>query len=293
LRPILRRDFFKNITKGAVAFVGANTIASAQNISQHNHQFQSKDFVPPWYQLGYIIPHRYTDMDAYQFYKVAPEGVMLVTTGLDLKEYTIDSVEAQMPALNSALDLLAKRGVNRISLSGVPVAAALGPKRMRALLAEASARTGIECDTDMEAHISSMKNLGVTKLAIASRWPDAVNNAVAQYLATEGIEVVITKSQGRSLAQNKEAKALADHQLALDLGREALKAAPQAQGLLLPGGLWYAIYAVPILEAEFGKPVFLNVLSTTSAAMRSKSYKSKIQGSGKSDPYWGKVLAAS
>ena len=42
--------------------------------------------ISPWYQLGYVIPHLYTDLDAYQFYRVAPEGMMLVTTGLNLKE---------------------------------------------------------------------------------------------------------------------------------------------------------------------------------------------------------------
>ena len=31
--------------------------------------------VSPWYQLGYVIPHLYTDMDAYQFYRVAPDGL--------------------------------------------------------------------------------------------------------------------------------------------------------------------------------------------------------------------------
>jgi arylmalonate decarboxylase len=292
VKKINRRDFINNVSYSTLALAGISSTSSAQNISQQTTQFKPKEFVPPWYQLGYIIPHRYTDMDSYQFYKVAPDGVMLVTTGLDLKEYTIESVESQLPSLYSALDLLAKKGVDRISLSGVPIAAALGPTRMRALLEEARKRTGIECDTDMEAHISTMKNLGVTKLAIASRWSDAVNNAVTQYLATEGIEVVVCKSRGRSLTQNKEANALSDHHLALELGREAMRAAPQAQALLLPGGLWYAIYAVPILEAEFGKPVLLNVLSTTSAAMHSKSYKAKIQGSGKSDPYWGKVLAS-
>jgi hypothetical protein len=34
----------------------------------------------PWYRLGYIIPHRHTDMDGYQFARVAPDGMMLVTT---------------------------------------------------------------------------------------------------------------------------------------------------------------------------------------------------------------------
>jgi len=42
--------------------------------------------ISPWYQLGYVIPHLYTDLDAYQFYRVAPEGMMLVTTGLNLND---------------------------------------------------------------------------------------------------------------------------------------------------------------------------------------------------------------
>jgi hypothetical protein len=76
--------------------------------------------IAPWYQLGYIIPHRYTDLDAYQFYKVAPEGMMLVTTGLDLAEYTLASVEAQMPAFSACLDLLAQRGWTALRSAAYP-----------------------------------------------------------------------------------------------------------------------------------------------------------------------------
>lgn len=247
--------------------------------------------IAPWYQLGYIIPHRYTDLDGYQFYRVAPEGMMLVTTGLDLAEYTLESVESQMPTFYSALDLLAKKQVDLISLSGVPVAAALGRKRMLALLEDARARTGLPCDTDAEAHIATLKHLGVTKIAIASRWSDAVNTGLIAYLADAGIEVLVCKSRGRSLSQNKSASALADHELALTLGREALKEAPEAQALLMPGGLWFAIHAVPILEAEFGKPVLLNILSTTCSALRSCPEAQKANAP-KPDPHWGMVLAS-
>ena len=41
--------------------------------------------IHPWYQLGYIIPHLTVDMDAYQFYRIAPEGMMLITPCLDLQ----------------------------------------------------------------------------------------------------------------------------------------------------------------------------------------------------------------
>jgi maleate cis-trans isomerase len=244
--------------------------------------------ITPWHQLGYIIPHLYTDMDAYQFYRTAPEGMMLLTTGLDLKQYSLASVEEQMPALWKAFDLLASKKCNRIALSGVPVASALGREKMREILAEAESRTGIPCDTDLEAHIATLQHFGATRIALATRWPEAVTTALKGYLAQAGIEVVAMRSHARSLQENKYSSAAGDHQLALDLGREVMESAPDAQALLMPGGLWFAIHAVPILDAEFGKPVLLNILSTTWAALHAA--KDRIRQ--RPDPRWGKVLAS-
>jgi maleate cis-trans isomerase len=244
--------------------------------------------ISPWYQLGYVIPHLYTDLDAYQFYRVAPEGMMLVTTGLNLREYSLAAVETELPTLWQRFDLLAKKKVDRLSLSGVPVASALGRKKMREILAEAQSRTGLACDTDLEAHIATLQHLGATKIALATRWPDSVVSALTRYLAEAGIEVLAVRSRSRTLDQNKESSAAADHELALELGREVMRAAPGAQALLMPGGLWYAIHAVPMLEAEFGKPVLLNILSTTWAALHAAGKRMLHRP----DPRWGKVLAS-
>jgi len=246
------------------------------------------NIIHPWYQLGYVIPHLYTDMDAYQFYRVAPEGMMLITTGLDLKDYTLAAVEKELPTLWHRFDLLAKKKVDRIALSGVPVASALGRTKMREILAEGAKRTGIACDTDLEAHIATLQHFGATKIALATRWPESVVGALTRYLAEAGIEVIAEASRVRTLEQNKHSSAADDHDLALELGRVALKKAPGAQALLMPGGLWHAIRAVPLLEAEFGKPVLLNILSTTWAALRAAG--SRMQK--RPDPRWGKVLAS-
>lgn len=244
--------------------------------------------VTPWYQLGYVIPHLYTDLDAYQFYRVAPEGMMLVTTGLDLQEYSLAAVERELPVLWRRLELLAARRVDRIALSGVPIAAVLGRGKMREILAQAQARTGLACDTDLEAHIAVLQHLGASRIALATRWPEAVNSALAAYLGEAGIEVLACRSRARSLDQNKQAAAAADHALALELGREAMRAAPHAQALLLPGGLWFAIHAAPMLEQEFGRPVLLNILSTTWAALHACARELPQRP----DPRWGAVLAS-
>jgi maleate cis-trans isomerase len=242
----------------------------------------------PWYQLGYVIPHLYTDMDAYQFYRVAPEGMMLVTTGLDLKDYTLAAVEQELPALWRRFDLLAGKRVDRISLSGVPIAAALGRKRMREILAEGRSRTGLPCDTDLEAHVAVLQHLGATRIALATRWAGAVNDALASYLSEAGIEVVARASRPRSLDQNKHSSAAEDHDLALELGSRVLREAPAAQALLMPGGLWHAIHAVPLIEAEHGRPVLINIASTIWAALRAAGGRILRRP----DPRWGRVLAS-
>ena len=88
----------------------------------------------PWFQLGYITPHVFVDTVTYQFYRLAPPGLMLVTANLDLADYTRDAVEHELPLFWSHVATLAKRRVDRIVQAGVPVAAALGRERMQALL---------------------------------------------------------------------------------------------------------------------------------------------------------------
>jgi maleate cis-trans isomerase len=159
---------------------------------------------------------------------------------------------------------------------------------MREILSEAQSRTGLPCDTDLEAHIATLKHFGATRVALATRWPEAVNDALVRYLAEAGIEVIARRSRARSLQANKESSPADDHLLAVELGGQVLRDAPQAQALLMPGGLWHAIHAVPLLEAEHGRPVLLNILSTTWAALHAAGARMLKRP----DPSWGKVLAS-
>lgn len=243
--------------------------------------------IHPWHQLGYIIPHLQTDMDAYQFYNIAPKGMILVTTGLNLQGHSMEAVEAELPAFWRAIDILKKKKVDRIALSGVPVASYLGRKRMREMLAEAEQRSGIPCDTDLEAHIAALKHLGATKIALATRWHEPTNTALTKYLNEAGIEVVALRAQGSTLQQHKLANPAADHQLALDLA-QVLRDTPQAQAIMMPGGLWHAMHAVPLIEAEYGVPATLNITATTWAALHAAGPHLLHKPEAK----WGRLLAS-
>jgi maleate cis-trans isomerase len=247
------------------------------------------EIVNPWYYLGYIIPHLYTDMDAYQFYRIAPEGMVLITTQLNLQDRTLPALEKELPTLWERYDLLAGLGrLDRIALSGVPLAAMMGRKRTLALLEEASARTGLPCDTDMEAHIRALKHLGASRIALGVRWDASFNQKVISYLNEAGMEVVASYALGSSFHGSKRTKAAEDHLRALEVGRKLLLEAPSAQALMMPGGLWLTIYAASMIEQEFGKPVTLNITATTWAALHAAG--NRLQR--RPDKRWGRLLAS-
>lgn len=82
------------------------------------------------------------------------------------------------------------------------------------------------------------------------------------------------------MAENATLGAADGMRMAVDLGRAALAAAPTAQALVLPGGRWLSIHAVTQLEAEFGKPVLLNLNASLWAALNSAGRGLPLAGHG-------------
>lgn len=223
---------------------------------------------PIWFKLGHIVPHLRLDLNPYQFYRVAPPGVMLVTVPFDLADYSASSVREALTGLWDRVDSLMERDVDRVVLAGVPVAASLGRPRTLELIDQIAARTGRPADSDLEAHAKAVHNLGANKVAMATRWDREVNDAVERYLLDAGITVVSMVAKGRDVGQNKSSDPNADHDLMLRMGREAVRAAGGAADvLLLPGGLGLVVDAAATLEEELGLPVLINAVSTVWAAL--------------------------
>ena len=184
----------------------------------------------PWFRLAYVTPHLIVDNVAYQFYRIAPDGVMLMLANLDIGDYTTEAVEHELQLFWRHAVELARAGANRIVLTGVPVSAALGRERVMGMIAEAPRRTGAPLDTDLEAIAAAARHLGVKRAALATRWHQPLNDAVAKYLKLAGVEVVGQQASGRTMAENATLGAADGMRMALELGRAALTAAPAAQG---------------------------------------------------------------
>ena len=187
-----------------------------------------------------------------------PEDVVRVGSGIGIKDYTVDGVEDGMSRYWDCVDQVVKRGAQRTFLAGFPIASQLGRERALKIYEETAQKTNLPASSDAEATIESMKHLGVTRVTVASRWAKELNDKLIAYLKHAGIEVLHITSVGQWASEAFAMSIEVGVKLAFQLGREAVKAAPQAEGLLMPGGTWRIMAAIPILEEDAGKPVFSN-----------------------------------
>src|SRR5690242_17694481 len=170
----------------------------------------------PWFRLAYVTPHPVVDNVPYQFYRIAPDGVMLMLANLEIADYTTAAVDHELPLFWKHVEELVEGGADRVVLTGVPVSAALGRERVLSLIAEAK-KKGVTPDTDPEAIAAAARHPGATRVALATRWHEALNDSVAGYLKLAGVEVVGRKAKGATMAENATLKAKDGMQLAIDL----------------------------------------------------------------------------
>jgi maleate cis-trans isomerase len=213
---------------------------------------------PPYY-CGIIAPARGDEAgETNRTESLLPSEVITLSNVLGIRDYTSAGVEEAMTHYPDCVRDLVSRGAQRVCLNGIPISVQLGRPRVLELIENSPKHFGVPGDTAGEAAVAAMQYLGVGKLAVGSRWADEVNDALIRYLADAGIEVLAMTSRGQWAQQAFSMSFEMGVRLAFELGREAMQQAPQADALFLPGGAWRPLPAVPILEADYGKPVFTN-----------------------------------
>lgn len=191
-----------------------------------------------------------------------PPDIRRISSSIEISDYTKEGVEeAIRERYWKCIDELVNQGAQSITLAGLPISSQLGRPRVLALLEETKKKTGLTADSQAEATIEAMRHMGMRRIAIASRWSNELNQKMVAYLSDAGFEVLTVTSVGQWAKQAFSMSIEEGIKLAFQLGREAMHKAPDADGLLLPGGAWRSLAAVPILEEDFGVPVITNPIA--------------------------------
>jgi len=214
-----------------------------------------------------------------------PPDIRRISSSIEVSDYTPEGVhEAIKQRYWGCVDELMGQGAQSITLAGFPISSQLGRPRVLELLEETARKTGVTADSHAEATLAAMRHLGVSRVAIASRWSDQLNQALAAYLEHANIEVLAVTSAGQWAKQAFSMSIEEGIRLAFQLGREAMRRASDAEALLLAGGAWRSLAAVPILEEDFGIPVLTNPIAQVWRLI-SAGIAPPVKG-------WGRLLAS-
>jgi maleate cis-trans isomerase len=187
--------------------------------------------------------------------QLIPSDIVSVYAGLAIRDYTVDGVEEAMTKYWDLVDSLVQRGAQRITLGAYPIGSQLGRPRVLKIMEETEKKTGLPADSTMETVVALFRHLGAKRIAIGSRWAPQLNRALVDYFEHAGIAVAAITSEGQWAHEAFGMSVERGVVLAMKLGREAMRQAPDADALLLPGGTWLSLAAVPPLEDEFDVPV--------------------------------------
>ena len=234
------------------------------------------------FTVGTIYPHEKV-RNPPQVEPLLPPDIRQLSASIDIKDYTAEGVAEGMQRYWRCVEMLKQQGANSVTLAGLPVASQLGRPRVLELMAETARKTGAIADSHGEAVVAALHHLGADRIAIASRWSETLNAALVTYLKHAGIEVLAVTSANQWAQQSFSMSIEEGVRLAFQLGREAMRRAPEAKALLLPGGAWRSLAVVPILEEDYDRPVVTNRLAQTW----------RLIAAGVAPPVqrWGRLLA--
>jgi maleate isomerase len=212
----------------------------------------------PKLKIGCLMPGDVIDNHAFEFYRLAPERVMLVMIGVGLKEFSATDVERVFAPLDRLLDRLMERGVDLVIQNGVPLPILIGMEAHDRMIAHMADYTKRPATSTVLSVVRAAADLGIGKVAVVNKWTDEMNRSLAAFFAREGVAVVggATKSLHPADFHRFDA---GDHMgLAHELGRRAFLEHPDCDAVYIGGGSWIAEPVAARLEGEFGKPVLCN-----------------------------------
>jgi maleate cis-trans isomerase len=213
----------------------------------------------PKLKIGALKPLAVVDNSPYEFYRIAPPGVMLVMIPVDLRTFSKEDVERVFAPLDGYVDQLMERGVDLIMQSGVPLPLLIGVDAHDRLLDRIARRSGKPATSSVRGVVAAARHLGLRRVVVANKWSAPMNAVLGEFFSRGGTEIVGVASE--VLLPNEFQKiATADHmELAYQLGRSAFAQHPAADGLYIGGGSWLSEPVCQALEREFGRPCISNI----------------------------------
>ena len=228
-------------------------------------------------RIGLLSP-TVIETQAYDFYKVAPDGVSMCATTANIDHWNTENFKAHvLDPMVTAVKYLASRHVDYIVHTGMPVVTTRGPGFDAELIKLITDSTGIRATTSIRSAINAITYLGIKNLALLSPYPQEIHQSALTYLRTSGVNVVAEHTEDVVFKQLQDTPPNAF----VAACKKLMAATPSIDGIYIPCNQWTACDAVPLIEKECGVPVVTGSHADYWEAFRAVGLNDRIEGRGK------------
>lgn len=228
-------------------------------------------------RIGLLSP-TVIETTAYDFYKVAPDGVTMCATTSNIEHWNTDNFKQHIiDPLVSAAKYLASRNVDYILHTGMPVVTTRGKGFEEEVVKLITDATGLPASTSIRSAIRALTHLGIKNVALLSPYPQELHQSAIAFLKASGFSVVGEHTEDVVFKRLQDVPPASIAAAA----KRLIDRTPSADGIYLPCNQWIGTDAVPLIERETGLPVVAGAHADYWEAFRSLGIKDPIEGHGR------------
>ena len=228
-------------------------------------------------RIGHVAPSR-GDTLVYEFYKMLPEGFMILNTTGTVRQLVDGDFERQLERIEEAVQDLVENNCDSIIFSGSPLFTRLPFGSDRELGKKLTEKFGVPVAAGLTAEVEALRAMNCKRLVVGTPYPEELNHRLKRHLEESGFEVL--QIAGYGVRKNADLTDLPVH-ASYKIAKRLYAQARDADGIFIACPRWPTIIDVEILEQEIGKPVVTSSLACIWYAIKLIDVKESVQGFGR------------
>jgi maleate isomerase len=214
---------------------------------------------------------------AYDFYKVAPPGVLMCATTANIEHWDRQNFKPVLDSIMASCKYLADRHVDYIVHTGMPLVTTRGKGFEEELVGQMHKATGLPATTSIRSAVLALGALGARNVAVLTPYPDELHRSALAFLEASGFKIAGDRSLDVVFKSLQDVAPVTIATAAKDL----LAAAPGADGFYIPCNQWAGADAVPLVEKQTGLPAVSGAHADYWEAFRALGISDRIEGNGR------------
>ncbi len=228
-------------------------------------------------KIGHISPSR-GDVLVYEFYQMAPPGVLFFNTTGTIRQLDKDNIERQLARIEEAAFDLAQEGVDLIMIGGTPLFTSQGPGSDLRTAERVQEKVKTMVTAGVTGEIAALKQLGIKKLVVATPHEPQLDGMLKAFLEASGFQVIHIGGMG--VRRNSDISQLPEHASYRLAKKLYFEASEKPDGVFIPCPRWPTIGSIELLEQELGCPVISSSQAYSWWCLKLLNIRENINGYG-------------